>query len=428
MSINPTTIRSQFPALQQQARLPEQAGVIFFDNPGGTQIAQLSLDRVIDYLTQHNANHDGAFATSQQSDAILEEAHAAMADFYHAARPEEIIFGNNMTTLTLHISRSLSRNWNPGDTIVVTRLDHDANVTPWVLAAQDRGVNVHWVDFDVEDGTLKLDDFAAALETHPRLVAVGYASNALGTINPVKKLVQMAHAAGAQVYIDAVQYAAHGPIDVQDLGCDFLISSAYKFFGTHAGILYGRYDLLDELFAYKVRPATNKLPGRFETGTQNHEGIAGVLGAIEYLEWVGQNFGQEYLEKYSGHFSGRRLHLKQAMSAIRAYEFEISRAVLGALEEIPGLRLYGLEDVRRLEERVPTFAFTLKGWRPRQVAEELARQNIYVWDGNYYAINVTERLGLEKSGGMVRVGPVHYNTLDEVKRLKETLWKLVKAD
>jgi len=422
MPLDLTTIRSQFPALQQHE------GVIFFDNPGGTQIARQSLDRVTAYLTQHNANHGGAFATSQKSDAVLDEAHAAMADFYNAARPEEIVFGNNMTTLTLHISRSLSRNWNPGDTIVVTRLDHDANVTPWVLAAQDRGVNVRWVDFDVEDGTLKADDFTAAMELHPRLVAVGYASNALGTINPVKKLVQMAHNAGAQVYIDAVQYAAHGPIDVQDLGCDFLISSAYKFFGTHAGILYGRYELLNELFAYKVRPATNDLPGRFETGTQNHEGISGVLGAIEYLAWVGQTFGQDYLEKYDDHFSGRRLQLKQAMSAIRAYEFEISRAVLGVLEEIPGVQLYGLDDVHRLEERVPTFAFTLKGWHPRQVAEELARENIYVWDGNYYAINVTERLGLEESGGMVRVGPMHYNTLDEVKRLKEALWELVGSD
>jgi selenocysteine lyase/cysteine desulfurase len=273
---------------------------------------------------------------------------------------------------------------------------------------------------------LKLDDFAAAMETHPRLVAVGFASNALGTINPVKKLVQMAHAAGAQVYIDAVQYAPHGPIDVQELGCDFLVSSAYKFFGTHAGILYGRYDLLSELFAYKVRPAADSLPDRFETGTQNHEGIAGVLGAIEYLEWVGQTFGQDHLEKYSERFSGRRLHLKQAMAAIRAYEYELSRAVLSTLEEIPGLRLYGLADVRRLEGRVPTFSFTLEGWHPLQVAEKLAERGIYVWDGNYYAINVTERLGIEDQGGMVRVGPVHYNTVEEVALLKEALWALVK--
>jgi cysteine desulfurase family protein (TIGR01976 family) len=422
MPLDLTTIRSQFPALHQHA------GVVFFDNPGGTQIARQSLDRVTAYLIEHNANHGGAFPTSQKSDALLDEAHAAMADFYNATRPEEIIFGNNMTTLTLYISRSISRTWNAGDTIVVTRLDHDANVTPWVLAAQDRGVNVRWVDFDVEDGTLRLDDFATAMETRPRLVAVGYASNALGTINPVKKLVQMAHAAGARVYVDAVQYAAHGPMDVQDLGCDFLVASAYKFFGTHTGILYGRYDLLNELFAYKVRPAPDDLPGRFETGTQNHEGIAGVLGASEYLEWVGQTFGQDYLDKYSERFSGRRLRLKQAMAAIRAYEFEISRAVLGALEEIPGVRLYGLNDVRRLEERVPTFAFTLDGWHPRQVAEKLATQNIYVWDGNYYAINVTERLGIEELGGMVRVGPVHYNTVEEVDLLKEALWRLMKGE
>ncbi len=422
MPLDSTKIRSQFPALQQQA------GVVFFDNPGGTQIAKQSLERVTAYLTQHNANHGGVFPTSQKSDAVLEEAHAAMADFYNAARPEEIIFGNNMTTLTLHISRSIARGWNPGDTIVVTRLDHDANVTPWVLAAQDRGVQVRWVDFDVEDGTLKLDDFAAAMEMHPRLVAVGYASNALGTINPVKRLVKMAHEAGAQVYVDAVQYAAHGPIDVQDIGSDFLVSSAYKFFGTHAGILYGRYDLLNDLFAYKVRPATNDLPGRFETGTQNHEGLAGVLGAIEYLQWVGQTFGQDYQNTYSQRFSGRRLHLKQAMCAIRDYEFEISRSVLSVLEEIPKLRIYGLADAQRLDERVPTFSFTLGGWHSHRLAEALASQNIYVWDGNYYAINVTERLGLEESGGMVRVGPVHYNTIAEVQRLKEVLLKLAKAD
>ena len=426
MPLDLSTIRSQFPALRRQAELTTPA--IFFDNPGGTQIAQSSLDRMTAYLIQNNANHEGAFPTSQQSDAMLEEAHAAMADFYNAARPEEIIFGNNMTTLTLHISRSIARTWQAGDTIVVTRLDHDANITPWVLAAQDRGVHVRWVDFDVEDGTLKLDDFAAALETHPRLAAFGYASNALGTINPVKKLTQMAQEAGALVYVDAVQYAAHGPIDVQEVGCDFLVSSAYKFFGPHAGILYGRQDLLEELVAYKVRPATNHLPGKFETGTQNHEGIAGVLGAIEYLEWLGVTFGQDYVEKYGEHFSGRRLRLKQAMAAIRAYEYELSRAALKTLEEIPGVHIHGLADIRRLEERVPTYSFTLEGWHPRQLAENLASQNIYVWDGNYYALAVTERLGLEDRGGMVRVGPVHYNTVEEVARLREVLGRIAVSE
>lgn len=419
MALDLPAIRRQFPALSQN---PE---TIFFDNPGGTQISQPAIDRINTYLLHCNANHEGAFPTSQQSDALLAEAHAAVADFFNALHPEEIIFGNNMTTLTLHISRSLARTWNAGDSILVTRLDHDANITPWVLAAQDRGVNVLWVDFHPEDGTLDWDTLTRALEAKPRLVAVGYASNALGTINPVAKIVQMAHAAGALTYIDAVQYAAHAPIDVQTLDCDFLVASAYKFFGPHVGMLYGKRDLLEELFAYKVRPAPDHLPGKFETGTQNHEGIAGVLGALEYLAWLGQAFGSDYAEKYAENFSGRRLHLKQAMASIRAYEFEISRAVLTVLAEIPNLRLYGLTDLRRLDERVPTFSFTLKEWHPRRLAEELARQDIYAWDGNYYALTVTERLGLEESGGMLRVGPVHYNTLEEIARLKEVLLSLM---
>ncbi len=413
MSLDLSLVREQFPSLNLPA--------VFLDNPGGTQIARSSLERMVSYLSNHNANHGGAFATSVQSDSILAEAHQAMADFLNAARADEIIFGANMTTLTLQFSRSLSRTWKAGDEIVVTRLDHDANVSPWVLAAEDRGCKVHWVDFHPEDGTLDLEEMQKALAGKPRLLAVGYASNALGTINPVEQIVKMAHQVGAMVYIDAVQYAPHGPIDVQKLGCDFLVCSAYKFFGPHAGILYGRYDLLEELAAYKVRPAPNELPGKFETGTQNHEGIAGVLGAVEYLEWLGTKFGEAYAEKYSDQYTGRRLKLKQAMAAIRAYEFELSRDLLETLEETPGVQLYGLRDARRLEARVPTYSFTLKGWQPRQAAEKLGQQGIYVWDGNYYAISITERLGLEQSGGMIRVGPVHYNTLDEIKRLREAL-------
>ena len=416
MTLNIDLIRSQFPSLNRPA--------IFFDNPGGTQIAKQSLDRVNQYLIECNANHEGVFATSIASDAVLEEAHRAMADFYNAASPEEIVFGNNMTTLTLHISRSISREWKEGDEILVTRLDHDANVTPWVLAAQDRGVKVNWVDFDVEDGTLKMDDLQKALERKPRLLAVGYASNALGTINPVAKIIQMAHEAGTLVYIDAVQYAPHGPIDVQNLDCDFLVSSAYKFFGTHSGILYGKRDLLEKLFAYKVRPATNKLPGKFETGTQNHEGIAGVLGAIEYFEWVGKEFGHEYANDLSNH-QGRRLELKKGMAAIHAYELELGRAILSALSSIPGLHVYGLTDENRLQDRVVTFSFRIKDMHPRSIAEKLAQESIYVWDGNYYALNVSERLGVEERGGMVRVGAAHYNSLDEVERLKESLMRIV---
>jgi len=417
MSLDLATIRSQFPGLNRPA--------VFFDNPGGTQIARASLDRITHYLTECNANHEGAFATSIASDAILEEAHRAMADFYNAASPDEIIFGNNMTTLTLHISRSLSRAWQAGDEIVVTRLDHDANVTPWVLAAQDKSVKVNWVDFDVEDGTLNLDSLQKALERKPRLLAVGYASNSLGTINPLKQIIEMAHAAGTLVYVDAVQYAAHGPIDVQKLDCDFLVSSSYKFFGPHAGILFGKREHLEPLFAYKVRPATNALPGRFETGTQNHEGLAGVLGAIEYFEWVGKTFGSEYEEGLVEEgYTGRAFQLKKALTAIHAYEFELSRALLSALQTVPGLRLYGQSDPLQLEKRVATFSFRLRDLHPRTVAEKLAEAGIYVWDGNYYALNVSERLGVEESGGMVRVGAVHYNTLDEVERLRQALLKI----
>jgi cysteine desulfurase family protein (TIGR01976 family) len=420
MTLDPSVIRNQFPSLNRPA--------VFFDNPGGTQIARQSFERVKRYLLECNANHEGAFATSLASDEILYEAHQAMADFYNAAGPEEIVFGNNMTTLTLHISRSISRDWRAGDEILVTRLDHDANVTPWILAAQDRGCKVAWVDFDVEDGTLKLDELQKALERKPPLLAVGYASNSLGTLNPVRKITQMAHEAGAQVYIDAVQYAPHGPIDVQELDCDFLVSSAYKFFGTHAGILYGKRQLLERLFAYKVRPATDDLPGKFETGTQNHEGIAGVLGAVEYFEWLGREFGGEQLEGLAeAGYQGRRMQLKQALVAIRAYEFGLSRALLSVLQSIPGLTIYGLADPFRLDERVPTFSFRLKDLPPRLVAEKLAQEGIYAWDGNYYAINVTERLGVENKGGMLRVGAVHYNTLEEVEKLRAALLKIARA-
>jgi len=416
MTIDLNAVREHFPALRRP--------LIYLDNPGGTQIAQESINRINTYLTLHNANHGGAFATSRESDAIVDEARNAMADFLNASRPDEIVFGPNMTSLTFNISRSLARTFKPGDHLVVTRLDHDANISPWMLVAEDVGCQLDWVDFHPDDGTLDLDSMERALANKPRLVAVGYASNALGTINPVGKVVEMAHAAGALVYVDAVQYAPHGPIDVQALGCDFLAVSSYKFFGPHAGILYGRYDLLEELTAYRVRPAPFEPPGKFETGTGNFEAISGILGALEYLEWIGDTFGENYAEKYSPKFTGRALKLKQAMSAIRAFEFEISRSLLDILEELPGLTIYGLRDPRRLDERVPTFAFNLLGKHPQDVSEYLGQAGINVWNGNYYALAVTEHLGVEDSGGMVRVGPVHYNTKEEIERFGQVLGRI----
>jgi cysteine desulfurase family protein (TIGR01976 family) len=393
-------IRSQFPALS--------SGAIFLDNPGGTQVAQQTLKRMTDYLIHTNANHEGAFKTSRESDAIVEAARAAVADFLGAARPEEIIFGQNMTSLTLHMSRSLARTLSVGDEIVVTRLDHDANIAPWLLVAEDRGCAVRWVEIDPEDCTWSLDAFRAQITDRTKLVAIGYASNAVGTINPVSEAIKIAHQAGAFVYVDAVQYAPHGPIDVTALDCDFLACSAYKFFGPHTGMLYGKYQLLDELKAYKVRPAHNEPPHKFETGTQSFEAIAGVHGALEYFESLGQG-------------ETRRQRLVSAMSAMKAYEQSLSRTLIEGLSPIKGLHIWGITDLGQLDRRVPTVSFTLDGWHPREVAAELDKHDIYVWDGNYYALAVTERLGLEDKGGMVRVGAAHYNTVEEIGKLVEAV-------
>lgn len=419
MALDPTKIRNQFPALHQRG--------IFLDNPGGTQAVKNCLDRMLDYLIESNSNHNGVFQTSRESDELIAKSRAAMADFINASRPEEIIFGQNMTSLAFHLSRSLARRLHPGDEIVVTRLDHDANVTPWTLIAEERGCEVRWVDFRPEDGTLDLDSLEKALDGKPRLVAVGYASNALGTINPVAQIVQMARQAGSLVFIDAVHFAPHGLIDVRQLGCDFLACSAYKFFGPHLGILYGRYELLEELFAYKVRPSSDKLPWKFETGTQNHEGIAGLLGTLEYLEWLGTHYGKEYSGELAKNYQGRALHFKQAMAAVRNYELGLSGALLKTLAEIPGLRIYGLTDADRMAERVPTFSFRTDKWTPREIATELDLEGIYVRDGNYYALEVTKALGVEETGGMVRAGAVHYNTLEEIERFGKALAKTARS-
>jgi cysteine desulfurase family protein (TIGR01976 family) len=419
MALDVLRVREQFPALE--------AGEVFLDNPGGTQISRMAMQAMRDYLLTANANHGGAFSTSRASDARVEEARAAMAAFIHARRPEEIVFGANMTTLTFQLSRSLGHLLHPGDTLAVTRLDHDANVSPWLMLAEEHECRVRWVDFHPEDGTLDLDDLRAALEERPRLLAVGYASNALGTINPVRQIVEWAHQAGALIYVDAVHFAPHGPIDVQQLDCDFLVCSAYKFFGPHLGILYGKYDLLEGLPAYRVRPAPAEPPGKFETGTGNFETISGLLGALDYVRWLGMNYGGEQAERYAGEYSGEPLVYKQAMGAVRAYEFELSRRFLDVLGQVPGLRLYGPSDPRHLEERVPTFSFTLEGHAPREVAERLGQSGLHAWDGNFYALGVTQRLGLEERGGLVRVGAAHYNTREEIDRLGALLADIARS-
>ena len=417
-SFDVNDIRAQFPSLAQMH--DEKSPVVFLDNPGGTQVHQSVIDATTDYYLHHNANGDGAFATSQRSDEILHEAHAAVADMLNAASPDEIVFGPNMTTLTLGISRALAREIGPGDEIVVTRMDHDANISPWLLVAKDRGATLRWADFDVEDYTLDMARLNGLINKKTKIVAVGYASNAIGTVHDVATIVNWAHEAGALAFVDAVQYAPHGPIDVQALDCDLLAISAYKFFGSHVGALYGRYDLLDRLQAYQVRPAPKEPPGKYETGTQNHEGIAGVLAAINYLAEIGERYGKDYANLFPS-FSDRRLRLKTGMTVLRGYDYILSKAILDELETLPNIRIHGITDRGRLEERVPTVSFTWEGHHPRDVAAYLGKQGLFVWDGNYYALAVTERLGLESKGGMVRIGAVHYNTVEEIQRLGDAL-------
>ena len=411
MDIN--RVRSLFPALERPR--------VFFDNPGGTQAVRHCIEGYQRYLTNCNANHGGEFITSRESDTMVDETRAAAADLLNAPRPEEIVFGLNMTSLTYIISRALVKTFEPGEKIAVTRMDHDANISPWVQAAEENGCEVLWVDFDKRSGTLNLDSLLAALDKKPRLLAAGYASNALGTINPIGRVIQMAHAAGALVYVDAVQYAPHGSIDVRALDCDFLVCSAYKFFGPHLGILYGRYDLLERIPAFRVRPAPALPPGKFETGTAQFEAISALKGTLDYFQWLGSEFGQNDDGLGEGAVSERRKLFVQAMGAIQAYEQTIIAAMLHGLLSMPGVRVFGPADLEDLEGRVPTFSFTLEGWTPRAVARRMDEAGINVWNGNFYALAVTQHLGLEESGGLVRVGPVHYNTLEEVERFLDTL-------
>jgi cysteine desulfurase family protein (TIGR01976 family) len=406
------SVRKNFPSLEQTQ---DGRQVVFFDNPGGTQVPRTVVDAMTHYLLHDNANHGGAYATSRRSDAMIEEAHRAMADMLGAASPDEIVFGPNMTSLTFTLSHALAHWLKPGNEIVVTRLDHDANISPWMLLARNMGASLRWVDFRPEDCTLDMNDLERRLSRRTKILACAYASNAVGTINDVKTITEMAHHSGALVFIDAVQYAPHGLIDVQALDCDFLVCSSYKFFGPHEGTLYGKYDLLDRLPAYKVRPAKNRPPNKFETGTQNHEGIAGTLAAVEYLASLSGGSHEK---------ESRRERLTVAVKRIEAYEQDLLSRLIAGLEQVKGLRLYGIKDPSRFKQRVPTVAFRIDGFSPRRIAEYLGDKGLFVWDGNYYALAVTERLGLEDKGGMVRVGLVHYNCSEEVDRLIDELQRM----
>ncbi|MEO8611224.1 MAG: cysteine desulfurase-like protein [Chloroflexota bacterium] len=409
MTLDLQAIRAQFPI--QDA--------IFFDNPAGTQVPKRVIEAVSNYYQTMNANSGGSFATSQRTDAMVNNVRKKVAEFLNAPRASEIVFGPNSTTNNFGLSRAIGKTLSAGDEIVLTRMDHDANVSPWLAIAQDYGLVVKWVDIHTADCTLDMDSLEAALTDRTKVVATVHASNAVGTINPVVQIAEMAHAAGALYVVDAVQSAPHIPIDVQAIGCDFLLCSAYKYYGPHIGVMWGRYDLLASLPAYKVRPSKNEPPYRWETGTASFETIAGVGAAIDYFVGIGQQYGADYAAQFPG-FTGRRLELKTAMAALGDYERELVAHLIQVLQTFPDITIAGITDPARYHERVPTVVFTKTGHTPEAIAEHLAANNIYVWDGNYYAVEIMNRLG-NSENGMVRVGLAHYNTHDEIDRLGEAL-------
>ena len=429
-------VRSQFPSLAQTVNGHPAA---FLDGPGGTQVPQRVIDAISGYLSHDNANTAGAYATSRHTDAMIARARGAMADFLHCGA-DEIVFGPNMTTLTFAISRAIGRELKAGDEILVTRLDHDANVSPWTTMAEDRGITVRWAEFNVADCTLDMSDLASKINKNTKLVAVGYASNGVGTINPVHEVVRLAHNVGALAYIDAVHYAPHGLIDVAALDCDFLVCSTYKFFGPHMGVLYGKREHLQRFRPYKVRPNTNAIPNCWEWGTLNHECIAGIEACVEYIADLGRK-SRVSLEGRFDSAQGRQLGrlspraeltdrrgaIEAAYAIIHEHEHALLERMISGLKAIPGLKIYGITDPARFNDRCPTFAVRIEGHSPLELATKLGERGIFTWDGNYYALNLTERLDVEKSGGFLRIGLAHYNTADEVDRVLAALHEIVRG-
>lgn len=411
-----TSIRAQFPSFAQTVN---GHPAVFFDGPGGTQVPQRVIDAISSYLRRDNSNSGGNYPTARRTDAMIAAARSALADFFHCA-DDEVVLGQNMTSLTFTISRAIGRDLGPGDEILVTRLDHDANVSPWLAMAEDRGVTVRWAEIHDEDCTLDMADLASKINSKTKLVAVGYASNAVGTINPVKEIIRLAHAAGALAYIDAVHYTPHGLIDVGSLDCDFLVCSTYKFFGPHMGVLFGKREHLKRLRPYKVRPLTDAIPFRWEHGTLNHECIAGITACVEYIADIGRRARPEV--------STRRAAIEAAYEVMHEHERALFERAIAGLRKIPGLKIYGITDPARFDQRCATLAIRIDNHSPLELATKLGERGFFTWDGNYYALNLSEHLGVEKSGGFLRIGLVHYNTQEEVDRFLAALGEIVAGE
>ena len=410
MTLDLEAIRAQFPALREA---DDGVARIYLDNPAGTQVPQRVVDAMSHCMLSASANLGGYFRTSELAGAIAADGQQAMAEFLNAPSPDEIIFGQNMTSLTFHVSRSIGRHFNAGDEIVLSRMDHDANVQPWVLLARDLGLNIRWLPFDTGTFEFDLRELEKLLNERTRLVCVCAASNLTGTINDVEAICRLAREAGAWTYIDAVQSAPHVVNDVQASGCDFLVCSPYKFFGPHQGVLWGRREALEVLEPYKVRPAPADIPWSFAPGTASHEGMAGTAAAVEYFAWDG--------ETMAGGGGSRREKLCAGMSAIAEYEQGLSAYLVDGLQSLPGVTVHGITSADAMSRRGPTVAFTHERLAPDDIARALAAANIFAWSGHNYAVEVAKSLDLYETGGVVRVGPVHYNTTGELDRLFEAL-------
>jgi cysteine desulfurase family protein (TIGR01976 family) len=411
-SLDLSWIRSQFPSFAEKVNGHPAA---YFDGPGGTQVPQRVIDAISDYLKHANANTCGAYLTSRRTNQVIADARTAMADFF-GCDADEVVFGFNMTSLTFAMSRAIGRELKPGDEIVLTLLDHDANFSPW-NALEERGVVIRRVAFREADCTLDMQDLARQINARTKVVAVGYASNAVGTINDVNEVVRLAHAVGALAYIDAVHYAPHGPIDVRALDCDFLVCSSYKFFGPHMGVLYGKREHLKRLQPYKVRANTNEIPNCWEWGTLNHECIAGITACVEYIASVGRRVRPAS--------TSRRAAILSAYGEIVKYERGLCERLLQGLASVPGVKVYGIRDPASFDHRCPTIALRAEGHTPLELATKLGDRGFFTWDGNYYALNLTEQLDVEKDGGFLRIGLFHYNTVEEVDRLLGALREIV---
>jgi len=421
MSFDLDAIRARFPAL---SITDDGKSRIYFDNPAGTQVPNSVVEAMSNCLLKANANVGGQFVTSSRADAIFAGVHEAMADLLNAASPNEIVFGQNMTTITLHLARSIGKLMQPGDEIILSRMDHDANVAPWLLMARDFGLEVRWLPFNTE--TYEFDDDALdkILSDRTRLFCIGGASNLLGTLHDVKTLCRKAREAGALTFVDAVQSVPHVSTDVQDIGCDFLVCSAYKFFGPHQGILYGRREVLERLQPYKLRTAPDSVPGCFETGTQSHEGMAGTIAAVDYFADIGEAMAADWHDRYP-QFEGRRKYVHAALDCLFEYEAGLAARLIAGLQQMPGLVVRGVTAPDAMHRRVPTVSFTVDGVHPDSIAGALGERNIFVWSGNNYALEATRFLGIEDAGGTVRVGPVHYNSAAEIDVLLQALAEIL---